>query len=161
MSISTEVHRYQVLLDQGSVRFRQVGTEDLLAEVRVECLPGRHVVLFDLEPGSAARFAYEAVQWLDRGEQLADYRPIPRPACMQTQRDGDARVAIWNDNLNFPLGGDGSDEIYGFVLALVGAEGVIVSSSDPVIVNKPDAGPGAGRGPMSFTGGEPDRPASA
>lgn len=53
-------------------------------------------------------------------------------------------MAIWNDNLNFPLGGDGSDEVYGFVLAVVGAEGVIVSSSDPVIVNKPDAGPGVG-----------------
>lgn len=150
MSLTTEVHRFEVRLESDQILFRAApaaGTApgDWVPALRVDCARGRHVLVFELVPESAARFSYQPIHWLDHGPELTSYHPIPCPACMRTQRDRDDRVAIWNDNLNYPVAGAGEDEVYGFVLTVVGPEGVVVGSSDPTIVNKPDPGPGAGR----------------
>lgn len=149
------VHRCQVVFQDGQIHFRLLQRIDDAwipdlprRDLTVSCPAGLNVISFDIDPSFPAFFPSTPIQWIDHAKrEISQYLPIPQPDCMDVQRDGDSRCSIWCSNLNF----SGQSHSHAFLMVLLGADGKILGSSDPTIVNEPDEGtgtlPGNGDGP--------------
>lgn len=153
------VHRCRVVLVDDQIQFQllqridQEWVPDLpKPDLTVSCPAGLNVISFDIDSAFPAFFPSTPIQWIDHAQrEITQYLPIPQPDCMDVQRDSDSRCSIWCSNLNF----SGQRHSHAFLMVLLGADGKILGSSDPTIVNEPDEGTGTltGNGDGSPEGG--------